>query len=190
MTTAQATRTPTTGIETKPALGRADDRCGQVSESVMTEAVRYGWLQNVGLDEVITEHREVMAALPYVLIRAIDSDTNVSEMPWARQRIQASPSWAHLERPLVIRGQRLVELDVEKLFTGFAEIWIPSGLPREGPPDDISLAAPTQLEELVPEPLRAWFPGSGWRLGLGDGFGLNFASSDRGLSRSLGLVDD
>jgi hypothetical protein len=140
--------------------------------------------------DVVLDHADVLTSLPFVMIAVVDSDTDVSAMEWTRTWSQTDSPWSLSDDPLVVSGATLCQLALElELFTGFDEIWVPSSFSTARPPRDASLTAPVQLTDPPPRSLRDWFLLSGWRLGIGDGFGLNFVSSDRELSRALGLVD-
>jgi hypothetical protein len=90
-------------------------------------------------------------ALPYVLISAIDSDTQVSDMRWVTARRLNAPTWALSLSPLVISGASTVDLLADdNLFTGFDELWIPTGLPISQPPDKANLVAPRELDIEAP----------------------------------------
>jgi hypothetical protein len=126
--------------------------------------------------------------LPYVLISSIDSDPQVSDMRWVTARRLDAPAWALSLSPLVISGASTVDLLADdNLFTGFDELWIPTGLPIAQPPDEANLVAPRELDIEAPAAVLAWLEVSECRLGVGDGYGMNYAVRDLALGRGLGL---
>jgi hypothetical protein len=126
--------------------------------------------------------------LPYVLISSIDSDTQVSDMRWVTACRLDAPAWALSLSPLVISGASTIDLLADdNLFTGFDELWIPTGPPFAQPPDDAYLVAPRELDTEVPAAVLAWLEVSECRLGVGDGYGMNYAVCDLALGRDLGL---
>lgn len=156
---------------------------------IVTAAHAYsGRLVDLTIREWLTSHASAISKLPYVLISSIDSDRQVSSMPWARARILEDRAWALSPLPLVISGASAVSLlDDQNLFTGFDELWIPAELPATGPPDEASLVAPLELDIESPAAIWAWLEVSQCRLGVGDGYGTNYVVADPALGRSLGL---
>jgi hypothetical protein len=151
--------------------------------------VDHGWLADLTIRDVVGEHRDVFSLLPLVLIASIDSERQVAEMPWARQRIARDRTWALSTEPLVIAGSSIAELADEwaTLSNGFDEIWIPKDARVAVPPASSSLVAPRTLEASLPSAISQWMAESGCVLGLGDGEGLNFVTSDPELCAELGL---
>jgi hypothetical protein len=153
-----------------------------------TRRVVAGWSPQGSVRVLIQRHEPAWAELPYVLIASVDSDTDVGDMPWARERLSHEPEWAISTSPLVISGRDAVELlRGGRVSFGFDEVWIPAGVPISAPPHEAYLVAPRRLAHSVPPPVAEWMEASGCRLGLGDGDGLNFVAADLELASSLGL---
>jgi hypothetical protein len=74
----------------------------------------------------------------------------------------------------------------DNLFTGFDELWIPTGLPIAQLPDEANLVAPRELDTEAPAAVLAWLEVSECQLGVGDGYGMNYAVRDLALGRDLG----
>jgi hypothetical protein len=109
-------------------------------------------------------------------------------MPWVQRHLADDPSWAIVTPPLVVSGERLLAAAEENhLFTGFDEIWVPERLPVSPPPEDVVLVAPNVFDVVLPDAVRNWLSQSGYRLGLGDGDGLNYVGTDPALARQLDL---
>ena len=122
-----------------------------------------------------------------MLVSSIDSDSAVSEMPWVRRHLDRDASWAISTDPLVISGDRLLAAAQEdNIFNGFDEIWVPERVPASPPPSYVSLVAPNVFD-VLPRDIGEWLSQSGYRLGLGDGDGLNYAGTDFALARELDL---
>lgn len=122
------------------------------------------------------------------MVSCIDSDSAVSEMRWVRRHLDRDASWAISTDPLVISGDRLVAAAQEdNILNGFDEIWVPENLPVSAPPVEANLVAPRMFDMTLPDEVRDWMQKSGWRLGLGDGDGLNYVVSDPALARQLDL---
>lgn len=152
------------------------------------KAAHVGRLANLSVREWLAANAARIRELPYVLISSIDSDWRVSDMRWATARRLDAPTWALSLAPLVISGESAVDLlSDDNLLTGFDEFWIPTGLPVAQPPAEAHLVAPRELDAEVPAAVLAWLEVSGCRLGVGDGYGMNFAVRDLALGRELGL---
>lgn len=151
-------------------------------------SVYAGRLSDLTVREWISENHSDISELPFVLISSIDSDRQVSSMPWVLARRLADPEWALSVFPLVISGRAAVLLlDDRNLFTGFDELWIPGVMPVPEPPDDASLVAPLELDVESPPAIWTWLDFSKCRLGVGDGYGTNFIVADSALGTRLGL---
>lgn len=152
------------------------------------EDAHVGRVAHLTVRDWLAAHTARIRDLPYVLISSIDSDRQVANMPWAAARRLATPSWALSLSPLVISGASTVDLLADdNLFTGFDELWIPSALPVAQPSYEAWLVAPRELDTEVSAEVLAWLDDSRCRLGVGDGYGMNYAVSDLALGRDLGL---
>ena len=148
----------------------------------------YGWLPDLTLGEFLERQWRAVARLPLVLVSSIDSDSAVSEMRWVRRHLDRDAYWAISTDPLVISGDRLLAAAKEdNILNGFDEIWVPENLPIAAPPVEANLVAPRMFDMTLPDEVRDWMQKSGWRLGLGDGDGLNYVVSDLPLARQLDL---
>jgi len=154
----------------------------------LSPQLRAGWLPATSLCEFIEQHEDVFGRLTSVLISSVDSDPRVATMPWAQDRIVGDESWAQSQYPLIISGRALLQLCRDSVFHGFDEIWIPAALPIPVPPGAAYLVSPRRCDgPLIPNEISDWMMESRARLGLGDGEGLNFVSSDRELEEELNL---
>lgn len=154
----------------------------------MEDKLYYGWLPEWTLGEFLERHSDVVARLPFILVTSIDSHSAVSGMPWVQRHLADDPSWAMVTAPLVVSGERLLAAaDENHLFTGFDEIWVPERLPVSTPPEDVVLVAPNVFDVVLPDAVRNWLSQCGYRLGLGDGDGLNYVGTDPTLARQLDL---
>jgi hypothetical protein len=154
---------------------------------VDAESGRVGRVASLTVRGWLAANMSKIRELPFVLVSSIDSERQVSTMPWVEARRRASPTWAHSLSPLVISGASTIDLLADaKLFTGFDELWIPAELPIAQPPEDAHLVSPRELDAESPTVFR-WLSASQCRLGVGDGYGLNYVRSDPALARHLGL---
>jgi hypothetical protein len=150
--------------------------------------VHVGRLGDFSVRDWLEQHEAAMERLPYVLISSMDSDRLVSNMPWVTSRCGSDSKWAISRSPLVISGAALVSLlEDTSLFAGFDELWIPSRLPVANPPDDANLVAPRELDVESPPGVVRWVEDSRCRLGIGDGYGMNYVAADLELAAGLGL---
>lgn len=149
--------------------------------------VRFGRIANLSVRAWLERHAIAIRAMPYILISSLDSTVDVADMSWVAARRDADPEWAISLSPLVISGASAVDLLEGNLFTGFDELWIPSEMPVARPPGDASLVAPRELDVEAPPAVVAWLEGSKCRLGVGDGYGMNYAVLDESIGAELGL---
>jgi hypothetical protein len=151
------------------------------------EGAHVGRVAHLSVRDWLAANASRIRDLPYVLISCIDSDPQVSDMRWVAARRRDTPAWALSLSPLVISGASTVDLLSDNLFTGFDELWIPTGLPVVQPPEEANLVAPRELDTEVPAAVLAWLEVSKCRLGVGDGYGMNYAVRDLALGCDLGL---
>ncbi len=154
--------------------------------------VTYGWTGDASITSLVRSKSPVFEAVEFVVIRTVDSSNEPWEMPWLQRRLDEEPDWALSARPLVVSGRQLVSLvRAGDVFFGFDEIWLLSNKPMTQPPEDCYLEAPLKLDEdPLPTGVAAWIEAEGVRVGLGDGFGLNFAGSDFELIAEFGLANE
>lgn len=146
-----------------------------------------GRLPGANVPSFIQQHANVFESFPFILVSSVDSDRNVIQMPWARARIRGNAQWALSPSQLVIAGENLVRLARDSVFNGFDELWVTMEPLTISPPAGAYLVAPRELANPAPDAVRRWMEQSGSRLGLGDGYGLNFVVNDRELARQLHL---
>jgi hypothetical protein len=158
----------------------------------MSLSIFTGWLPGASVRQLVKEKRDIFRALPFVLVSYVDSDPHVATQTWARKELEHDADWAISRSPLVIAGHHFVDAVEGPLkLAGFDEIWIPSRLPIPTPPEGAHIMAPRQLKRgaSVKRSIATWMRRSDCRLGLGDGFGLNFVATDVGLVSQLGLSE-
>ncbi|MFN8053516.1 MAG: hypothetical protein U0Q22_18910 [Acidimicrobiales bacterium] len=145
-----------------------------------------GNVPELSVCRLIAHRRAIFAALPAVLISAIDSETRPETIPWVERRIENLAGWL-VAPPLFVSGQSLVDLADESVFNGFDEIWVPGDGPLPDAAPRLCLSSPPHFVGGAPGEASNVLAGGRWRLGLGDGDGLNFVASDLALVQALGL---
>ena len=93
------------------------------------------------------------------------------------RRIENLAGWL-VAPPLFVSGQSLVDLADESVFNGFDEIWVPGDGPLPDAAPRLCLSSPPHFVGGAPGEASNVLAGGRWRLGLGDGDGLNFVASD------------
>ncbi len=152
-------------------------------------SAQVGRVAHLSVRDWLAANASRIRTLPYVLISSVDSNRAVTDMQWAAARRLGTPAWALSSAPLVVSGTSTVDLLADDdLFTGFDELWIPTRLPVGQPPEEAHLVAPRELDAESPAAILAWLEDSSCRLGVGDGYGMNYALNDLALGRELGLV--
>jgi len=74
---------------------------------------------------------------------------------------------------------------VMSMFEGFDELWFFNSFPLCPLPAELTIVAPIDLEEDLPNGLFEWMTTAGAQLGLGGGYGTNYATLS--LELSLGF---
>lgn len=146
--------------------------------------LHYGWNPNL---EIPTALRVLSADFEdsTVLLSMIDSSPDVDAMISLIPRLRSSGQvYAVVDHDVAIGMAALVDLVNDEFFTGFDEMWILSGVPERGKPQDIRITSDRPLSALS-EGLTDWMTASGCFVGLGDGIGLNFVTVDERLAMRL-----
>ena len=146
-----------------------------------------GWLPDLSVRTFVQQYCDVVSALEFVLIRSLDSNPNVGGLPFSAELPDRD---IRCQTPFVVSGSVLLNVMIPSgLFTGFDEIWILDRVPTSSPSPESSIVAPTRLDEdPVSAGLAEWLSTPGVRMGLGDGYGLNFVGKDIRLLRAFDLV--
>jgi hypothetical protein len=131
----------------------------------------------------------MLARFSYVLITSIDSATDLSVPSMKSGIAHIDPQCWFLGRGVVVQGQSMVKLAEDRnLFTGFDELWCFDRRPSTPKPDDLWIVAPTNIEtdlDRVALRLVSWMAEADCKLGLGDGIGLNYATTLEELANKL-----
>ncbi len=148
--------------------------------------MHYGWLQD-GIWDLAKSNWEVFQKLPYCLVTCVDSSPDVAFMARAEGIIEKETSCSALGKGLLIRDARVLEVCRSyNLFNGFDEIWLYEDCPTIGKPQSFSIVSPLDLnEDPLPQGLLEWFTASACILGLGDGFGMNYITTQKQIVGSL-----
>ena len=151
----------------------------------LSELVISGWMDGCSVASFIREHASVLAETPFALVTMVDSDPDVSQMPWAAPHRNASQQT--VGSSLLMPTTTLLEVVEEKeVLYGFDEVWFTVS-PDPVRPQPGMLTAPRQLVESPLSSAEA-STAAEMLLGLGDGSGLNFVAMDERLARRLGLA--
>ena len=145
-----------------------------------------GWIDtSIG---ALLQNSRLIHQFEAVLVTSIDSSRDLSQMRVTREILQHYPECQLLGAGLVVPSDRFEDFSTTfKLFTGFDEVWWFDAKPLLAKPDELSLVAPLNLAtDEIPSEVTHWMHESKCRLGLGDGIGLNFVTSDEGIAKMLG----
>ena len=146
----------------------------------------YGWLQDSIWD--LTESQwEAFGQFPFALVTCVDSTVDVKSTTTAKKIVESDSSCGYIGRSLLVGDARIVDVARRyQLFSHFDEVWLYKERPTADKPGAFSIVAPLDLNnDPLPEGLLKWFIVSGCILGLGDGIGMNYATTQKWIVDSL-----
>jgi hypothetical protein len=149
----------------------------------MNEArsLSYGWC-DIHFASII--ETRIVQNFSLSLITSIDSETELATSKIGSRIIQRRSECRFFGKGIIIPCGLLADLNNElKLFHGFDEAWFFDSEPVAPRPNDVSLVAPLNLkEDPLPPVVTHWMHHSHCRLGVGDGIGMNYVTSDGELA--------
>lgn len=145
---------------------------------------------DTSIGEMIRSYPDLISGFSYVLVTSLDSTHDVSSADIGREIMQRFPRCTAVGDGILIPAAEIAKVDREiGLFFGFDEIWCLDVALNKPKPGNISILPPPSLDSTVVEStVEEWMMASACRLGLGDGFGLNYVTSDAEVSLALGEI--
>ena len=146
----------------------------------------HGWLEDA-IWALAADDWEIFHRFPYCLVTCVDSSPDVGYMATAEGAIGREASCSVYGKGLLVRDGRIVEIGERyNYFNPFDEMWLFEKPPKHDKPDTFSIVAPLDLnKDPLPQGLLEWFSASGCVLGLGDGIGLNYVTTEKSVVDSL-----
>ena len=148
-----------------------------------------GWL-DASIGAVIRNEPALLSRFAYALVTSVDSAIDLPGTAIGRAIVERHPECGFLGKGLVIPSAKLANISEEfDLFHGFDEVWCFDKKPDVAKPPDFWIVSPLNLSsDAAPPQLLAWMKQSACLLGLGDGIGLNYATTDAETRRFLGRL--
>lgn len=144
-----------------------------------------GWIE-ASISLLVKDFAELIGRFKYVLITSVDSSRDLQNLRTVKQIVRQFKDCRFLDGGLVVSEKAFFEIvKAYNLFNGFDEIWLFAYSPSIKLPSDVWITGPLDITKEAPKGLVEWMISSGCLLGLGDGIGLNFATSDKTIARLL-----
>jgi hypothetical protein len=117
----------------------------------------------------------------------VDSSPDVASIAKFHGIVERETSCSVLGNGLLIGDARVVDVSRSyNLFNGFDEIWLYEDRPTIVKPQSFSIVSPLDLNtDPLPQGLLEWFTTSACVLGLGDGCGMNYITTQKQIVDSL-----
>lgn len=147
------------------------------------------WANNLdtSIADVIGEFPELFDSFAWVLITSLDSLSEL-EKDSMIQRIGLPHRF--LGGGVLVEGRSMRQLNLSNgMFSGFDELWCYRQEISMPKPPEARLVGPLQIKTDIPVSTRTWMKESRCILGLGDGTGLNYVTSDFDIARLLERKD-
>ena len=139
-----------------------------------------GWI-SLSIVEVLKMSPSLIGDDMLIQITSLDSQTNVAKLYNYISNFGANATEYYFsESSLLLTGKTIKQLnDNYDFFVGFDELWCFSEKPIFPKPNDDWLTGPFNIsEDTISSQLIEWFCKSKCVLGMGDGIGLNYITSD------------
>ena len=143
------------------------------------------WANNIdtSIADVIGRYPGLFDSFPWVLITSLDSLRDLEKDSMV-QGIGLPHRF--LGGGLIVDGKSLRQLQLMNgMFSGFDELWCYKGDVAIPKPREIRLVGPLEIKTNIPDSVRGWMQQSHCVLGMGDGVGLNYVTSDLGIAKLL-----
>jgi hypothetical protein len=133
------------------------------------------------IDECIGELPELFERFPVIWITSLDSSQDLSNDGMIKN---LSEPYELRKMGAIVSGKTLVKIqELDGMFAGFDELWcFDAPIDCTELPEDVFLVGPRELSTEIPDAVVEWMRRSKGVLGLGDGIGLNYVSSDTDIA--------
>lgn len=143
------------------------------------------WANNLdtSIAEVIGEQPQLFDGFSWVFITSLDSLRDLE-----RDSMVQSLRFPHRFSGggLIVEGKSMRQLQLMNgMFSGFDELWCYKQDISMPKPREVQLVGPLAIKTVIPESVRRWMEQSQCILGLGDGVGLNYVTSDLNIAKLL-----
>lgn len=148
-------------------------------------AVRWGWDDDDSVVDWARRNWDAFAGVDAVLITGIDSCTRICELPSVRRYGVFADSGGGDDIP-VVSVSTFRRMVADEFLNGFDEFWLLIGRSS----GDVVTRPPIRLQGAEPnsapdEDLSDWMRRQGAILGVGDGWGLHYVSSDHPVAAAF-----
>jgi hypothetical protein len=145
-----------------------------------------GWV-DTSIRDLLRADTSELTRFTYWLVTSIDSTTDLTRHATAQAIVAQHASCAFLGQGVLIPGKAVASIAAHfDLFNGFDEAWLFAIKPDTSKPAGLSTVAPLNLgSDAVPPLLASWMKQSTCSLALGDGVGLNYATTSEPTARLL-----
>lgn len=145
----------------------------------------FDWI-SANIHNILVGNPDIIARHPMVLITSIDStrplETTTAQLICSDPTLHAKMHGYGIALP----GSEVPRLiDSYNLFTGFDELWCFTNEPKVVKPEGLSIVLPRKISDDFPADLDSWMNESGCILGLGDGEGLNYVTTDPDIATTI-----
>jgi len=119
----------------------------------------------------------------YILVVTIDSSHILTELPVIQKAIEKGFDITFFDSKIILTNEEIREINKDfALFNGFDEIYCFLEKPRVLLPRNVFLTGPIEIENRIPDDLEQWMLNNNCVLGLGDGIGLNYITTEKALA--------
>jgi hypothetical protein len=152
----------------------------------IVQGLSVGWL-NSSIGLFARQEIDLPSTFNSVLITSIDSTRDMHKVLASSTIVGRHPECKFFGEGLIVPGHLVAELAATySLFSGFDEIWCFEEEPVRAKPQGLVIVSPLNFEsDSIPPELFPWMKDTQCRLAMGDGIGLNYATPDEEIARSL-----
>lgn len=154
----------------------------------MNKKVNDIWIGHINTSiEYLTEDLpEFISRFPYILVTSIDSSRDLQKLKTMKEIVHKFSACIFVDGSLLIPHNDFSELmNKQHIFNGFDEIWLFPSPPLKNVPDELWITGPRKIVDDIPAGLDEWMKRSGCILGMGDGIGLNYVTTEAHIAEIL-----
>jgi len=119
----------------------------------------------------------------YILVVTIDSSHVLTELPAIQKGIEKGFDITSFDSKIILTNETIRKMNKEfSLFNGFDEIYCFPERPKALSPRKAFLTGPIKIENKIPDDLEQWMLNNNCLLGLGDGIGLNYITTEKAIA--------
>ncbi len=138
------------------------------------------------ISSLIMNLSNLISQFSFTLITSIDSTKNLHKLNTVNKIVNDLSICSFFNEGLLISGNKIQNIMKQyNLLNGFDELWFFHSKPLINYSSELWITGPRDITIELPRSLPKWMKNSGCILGLGDGIGLNYITTNQDIAIEL-----